>query len=239
MPDGRLLVISARDGSLRPWIVDPEGKAAPVLVPLATTPSDAGVSADGRRLVFMTTKGLLLADVAGSSAGRYLTDNPTDTAPSFWRNDEEIVFSRPSGDEQVIFTLKVEGGEPVPVGPKGSNVTPIPGTDDLLFLEDVGKQNRPMVWSGATRSARPLAPELREGFYGRADISPDKKTVVFTARGVEVVFVDFASGRVLRTAGKGGDQLARPFFDVRGRVFVARSRWVGDIWLAELGEPGG
>ncbi len=232
LPNGKLVVLSIRDGTPRPWVIDPAGHAPPRQVPFAAKPVQVEAAPDGRTLVIATSTGLVLTSVDGAET-RALTSRPGDREPVF-RGEGEVVFSRDGENGTELMVIAVGGGEPVPLGVQGAHPAPVPGSSDVVYVVTSGGSSELMRWSGTTRAAHPLSTSLPPGRYHRPSVSRDGRLLAVPRNGVEVIIVDLATGRVVRVLKKGGDQLERPFFDASGRLYVGRARWDGDLWMADL-----
>jgi Tol biopolymer transport system component len=234
LPGGRLAVLSRRDGTVRPWLIDPAGSTQPRPLMIDVQPSAIAASSDGTKLVLATPRGLLMVELTSGTSVHPLTTDPRDGSPAFRKDDSEVVFARPTADGSSIMVVPAAGGEAAPTGLTGVALAAQPRGDDLLYLSSEASSAEIMIGSTATHQARPLHASLPPGRYGRPDVSPDGKTMAVARAGTQVVVFDLASGLVLRTVGKGGDEIIRPIFDSSGKVYVARTQWDGDIWLADL-----
>lgn len=234
LPGGKLVLVSERDGTRRPWIVDPSGTESPKAVRLDDVAVEVGASAKGDRLVIVTSTGLKLKSLVDDAPPVQLTMNAGDYAPAFRFDDTEVLFTRQTPEGAKIMSVPTAGGEPTAVGVVGLQADPIAGTRDFVFIEKSAGSSRPMVWRDAERRVEPLSAALPAGRYDRPNTSRDGKLVAMAHRGVEVIVVELATGRVLRRETRGGDQLDRPVFDTKGRLYAAHTRWAGALWVAEL-----
>jgi len=234
LPDGKLALISGRDGTAKPWIIDPSGVDAPRSFEVRGA-AGIGASPDGKKLAVAAPAGIFLVDTTSEAIVRPLTREPGDSQPGFTADGKQLLFTRRVGGERSqIFRISLGGGDAVAVGAKGSWPTPLPHSDDFLFLAETQGVSEPMVWETATGSARPLSKLFGPGRYSRAAISRDGRRVALARNGTEVVVADFLSGRIERSISMRGDQLERPIFLSDGKLYVTRTRWLGDIWTADV-----
>ncbi|MBL8739812.1 MAG: PD40 domain-containing protein [Myxococcales bacterium] len=232
LPDGRLAIISDRDGTLRLWLTDPSGKEAPSSLDAGAGPSQVAASRDGRFLAVTTEDGIRLVEVDGG-ATRMLTETAGDSDPSFSHDGRHVLFNRRVAGEHQIHRVTLDGHVNA-TGAKGLAPVSFDATDDFVFFAEGRGTRHPMLWSAARGTAAPLSPTLPAGRYGRLDLSPDGKQLAIPRNGTEVVIVDRASGKIARTLTMAGDELDRSIFAADGSLFALRVRWVGDIWVADL-----
>jgi tRNA A-37 threonylcarbamoyl transferase component Bud32/dipeptidyl aminopeptidase/acylaminoacyl peptidase len=236
LPDGKLVLLSERDGTRRPWIVDPSRRESPRVVYLDETVVEVDASAKGDRIVVVTSTGLKLEELEGDAATAQLTTNASDHAPAFRLGDTEVLFTRQTPEGSKIMSVSTAGGQPTDLGVTGFQAVPIAGTRDFVYVEKAAGAARIMVWNDAAGIAKPLSAAMPPGRYDRPSTSRDGKLVAVAHRGIEVLVVELATGRVVRRETHGGNQLDRPVFDSKGRLFASRTHWVGALWVADLGD---
>ncbi|MBL8743154.1 MAG: PD40 domain-containing protein, partial [Myxococcales bacterium] len=234
LPDGKLAVISARDGSLKPWILDPSGKLPPRALAAGADVSDLAASPDGKSVIVTTPAGLMVLSTE-QEPSRMLTKEVGDSEPSFSRDGKQVLFTRRARGTNEIHRISIDGGDATRTHAIGSQACALDDGADFVFIEEREGKQQPMVWRAARASAEPLAATLPPARYGRPDVSPDGKLIALPHRGTEVLLLNRASGRLERTITMSGDQLDRPIFLSDGSLYVNRIRWLGDVWVADLG----
>ncbi len=233
MPQGKLIALSNRDGTIKLWLLDPKNASDARIVSQAVAASGVAASPSGNEIVLTTTAGLRVLEGGGAGAERALTVRAGDAEPALTWDGDHVLFSRRDGNQAQVFRVPLAGGVAVATGAFGGRPVALPG-DELLFFELAGGSSQPMVWDPTTRAARPLSPLLGPGRYERAAVSPDGAKVAVARNGTEVALVDRASGRIEKVLTMGGDELVRPLFGSDGALHILRTRWVGDLWVADL-----
>jgi dipeptidyl aminopeptidase/acylaminoacyl peptidase len=199
-------------------------------------PLRVAMSPDAQLVAASTDGGITLVTLDGSAPLRRLTTDPSDDWPAFRAVGRDVLFKRTAPDGRPrVMSVPIAGGEPVPVGePGSSHPAAAPAGDAFAYLAgDSPNSATPALWlSEATH--RVLSPSLGPGTYSRPSFSPDGRRVAVVRGGREVVEVDVASGKVLRAIGAGsGESLRAPAYVPEGLV-VLRSRWRGNVWLADV-----
>jgi hypothetical protein len=234
LPDGKLVVVSARDGTMKPWIIDPAGRSPPRALGTGMDVSDAAASADGSWVAATTPTGLALVSSGSKQPLRMLTTQAGDSEPNFTRDGRHVLFTRRAAGKVEIHRVSLANTEVSATGAMGSQAVAFDGSDDFLFIEERDGKSLPLVWRAARGISEPLSASLPPARYGRPDVSVDGMRVVLPSRGTEVIVVNRKSGRVERTLSMDGDQLDRPIFLSDGSLYVTRVRWLGDVWVADL-----
>ncbi len=234
LPDGKLAVVSARDGTMKPWIVDPSGHTPPRVLDVGAPISDASASPDGKLLALTTTTGIVVVGTEGQAPPRALTTESGDSEASFSRDGQHVLFTRRADGKTEIHRASLNGDAIVRTHAVGIQAVAFDDSDDFVFIEERAGKQQPMIWRAAKAVAEPLAASMLPGRYGRPEVSPDGKLVALAHRGVEIIVLNRASGRVERTLTMGGDQVDRPVFLADGSLYVIRVRWLGDIWVADI-----
>ena len=209
---GRLVAISARSGPSSLWVLDPAtGEARELRARIHGSPSQLAVSPDGRFVAVQLGAGLSLVPVDGG-APRPLTNDATDGSPAFRRDGRELLFTRTSTPEGAlrVHVVDIAGAAIRPLLAPGSSSAATCSHDDriaYLVGEDHSKVV-PMITDPNSPKGEPrrLSPDLRAGSYRSVARSPDGIHVGFLA---SLVYTD-------------------------QHLLVARSLFVGNIWLADL-----
>jgi Tol biopolymer transport system component len=235
----QLVVLSTRDHSRSPWLVDLAHGAPPRKISVdAGDLSELTVSPDGSHLVVKVDGGGLrvvgLGD-AGAGTLRTLTDDPTDSRPSFWRGGREVLFQRDiDGGATQIFAVSIDGGAPRVVLGRGNRAPGgSPAGERFVYLGGAKSRSvTPMIYDARSGAHAPLSALLEEGNYAAPAFSPDGRRVALVRGGRELVEVDVASGAITRRTGPATDSLERAFY-ARDDLFAVRMSWVGDLWMAD------
>jgi Tol biopolymer transport system component/tRNA A-37 threonylcarbamoyl transferase component Bud32 len=231
----RLVVISERDGTMSPWVIDQDGKDVPRKLSVPGYPVQVAVSPDGQLVaVQLGSAGIALVPANGGPVRR-LTENAGDSEPCFARDGTTVLFTRQlEVDGTQVFSIPAAGGEPRPLLEPGSSHAAVSTTDGrIAYLAGSGSDElTPYVYDTRAGARRRLSPGLRPGTYRAVVFSADGKHVAVLLGFSHVFEVDVSTGAVLRSVDSETDSFWGLSY-VGNDPVVIRSVWLGDLWLAE------
>jgi len=116
MPDGRLIYASQASGNLDLWVTNTNNQQPRQLTREALTDMEPTVSADGRYIVFMSTRSghgnIWRMNIDGSSL-KQLTRARGDYYPSLSPDGRWVIYSSWNNGRQALWKTSIDGGEPV------------------------------------------------------------------------------------------------------------------------------
>lgn len=232
----RLVLLSQRDGTMAPWVVDLDGKDQPRKLDTPERPADVAVSPDGSLVALeLSGAGIGLVPMTGGPLRR-LTEGTGDGHPRFVRDGKALLFTRQSaGAAPQVFTVPTTGGEPHPLlEPGTSHAAPSPGDGRIAYLSGTDQARLiPFLGDTASASRRRLSDGLRAGGYRAVAFSPDGKRVAVLLGASHVFEVDATTGTVLRSVDSGTASFSGLSY-LGDDPVVVRSQWVGDLWLTDI-----
>jgi dipeptidyl aminopeptidase/acylaminoacyl peptidase len=235
----RLVAVSARSGPPSLWVLDPgTGEARELSARMHSSPSQLAVSPDGRFVAVQLGAGLSLVPVDGG-APRPLTNDATDGSPAFRRDGRELLFTRTSTTEGAlrVHVIDIAGAAERPLLARGSSSAATCSHDDrIAYL--AGEDHLhvvPMITDPDPAREEPLrlSPDLGAGSYRSVARSPDGSHVALLEGPNTVVVVNLATGATTKNADPRAGFLASLVY-TGTRLLVARSLFLGNIWLADL-----
>ncbi|NOT32236.1 MAG: S9 family peptidase [Planctomycetes bacterium] len=199
LPDGSIVFLSSRSGSMQVWRIPAGGGEAEALTTLPLDVSNLAVFPDGKRLLFSLDVYPELATLAETAA----RDAAAEANPVKARVYESLLFRHWDAWEDAkrshVFVWTIGGGEPLdlmlgmdadaPTHPFGGTeelaISP-DGTEVLFVAKDDGRANAWTtnldVWRvPADGSARPTRVSLGHGQDTSPSYSPDGKTIAWLA----------------------------------------------------------
>jgi len=231
------VAVSERTGRATLWLIDREQQTAPreLALPGAEAASDVAVSPDGAWAASsLTPRGIYLVDLRGTASPRALTTDPSDLMPAFDARGESVLFTREIARHRTLMRVAVAGGDPKPLLDADTADASVAPDGRVVYLR--GASDRavvPMILDPGTGATRPLSRVLEPSAYSRPQFSPDGTKIAIVNRGIEVVELQAATGKVLRRFEHDGDQFIRVAYSGQD-LLIARSAWVGDLWMADL-----
>ncbi|MBL8716369.1 MAG: serine/threonine-protein kinase [Myxococcales bacterium] len=224
------VLLSSRGGNFVPWWMAPGEPPRRLDAP----PSEAlfaALSPVGENVVATTTKGLVV--LAGSAPPRVLTTDGSDTTPAFSRDGATVLFTRRKDGHTRVLSIALAGGATRDVvGPDARDAVASPVDARLVFLAGAdGDQLTPTVLE-ADGKRRVLSAHLPPARYGNLAFSPDGLKVAVANR-MEVVEVEFATGKILRRHSAGADVLESACYS-KDALWLTHGGWAGDLWLASF-----
>jgi len=229
-----MLVISDRSGHLEPWLVDPGGHRMPQRIPVGPgNVSSLAASPDGRRFAFTLETGVGVASLDPPHDSRMLTQGKGDASPSFTHDGEFVVYgSQGEGGSVRVLAVPVDGGAPVPWIAQSARAPVASPTEDLVayLAGDSVSALVPMLYSPRTRTSRRLGRDVAPGAYLSMRFTPDGRAVALLRGSFGFEVYDLA-GKLLRSSRV--TEGTNSFDFVGGQIVVTRTKWVGDIWVAD------
>jgi Tol biopolymer transport system component len=235
----RLVAVSARSGPSSLWVLDQgTGEARELSARVHGSPSQLAVSPDGRFVAVQLGAGLSLVPVDGG-APRLLTNEATDGSPAFRRDGRELLFTRTSTTDGAlrVHAIDIAGAAVRPLLARGTSSPATCSHDDrIAYLagEDHSKVV-PMITAPdpANEQPRQLSPDLGAGSYRSLARSPDGIHVALLEGPNTVVVVNLVTGVTTKIVDPRAGFLASLVY-TDTQLLVARSLFVGNIWLADL-----
>lgn len=227
--------LSDRAGRFELFRQDLRLRGEPVRIPLgALEPVAFDISRDATFLVAGEgTTGLYYAPITGGEP-RLLFAESGDLQPSIDRHGKTVYFERHDGEQYRIAAIDVAGGAPRWVAPIGSHAPAASPTADLLAYIDSQKTgSHAMLLDLATGKTRRLQPGVPDRPMGGLRWSPDGTRVLIVEDNVGVTEIDVRTGKPLRVAPNGANQLAGATY-VGDDIIVGHQVSAGDIWTGEL-----
>ncbi len=242
VPNGDTVILTSnRSGKTQLWEVDPDNRInARIIETPGLVPNAASVSRSGRLVAFSVAgKGIFVVEKDAPVLLRQVTYGPSDDYPVFFDDDRSLLFhTEQPGKPSRVGRVAIEGGpvellwnetsgEPA-VSPDGRSVAFVLETDPERKL------GIPVIYDG-THEPRPVSTALRPGWYHNLRFSEDGERLLLLEEGRSLLEVAVRSGDILHHYRTKTAQLhGLTYF--QNRVLVARIRWSGDLWLAELTE---
>jgi hypothetical protein len=132
------------------------------------------------------------------------------------------------------MTIPTGGGEPRVILEPGARAPDVAGDGRIVYLRGAGEGHVSIVVAPpGGGAARPLSASLPAGAYARPQFSPDGKRVAVVRAGSELIEVDVATGRIVRSFTHGGDGFEHAVYS-GDEMVIARRLWAGDLWLADV-----
>jgi eukaryotic-like serine/threonine-protein kinase len=236
----RLIVTSDRVGKQYGWLLDLDGGE-----PRKVTPPDAvgaSPSPDGVSIVYVASGGRGGLSIVPMDGGepRALTNDPTDSAPTFTRDAREVIFERTAvSGETSVMVISAAGGDAKRLA-IGANPTPSPVDDSVAFVTaaDASGARQVMLTDLAGAAPRPL-PGLERAGWLRPRFSLDGKRLLLVRGFQQLVSVTVdgsAEPRVVWTATTGSVSAAE-WARNDDSVIAVLGTYDGDLWLAEGSFP--
>jgi hypothetical protein len=229
LSDGRLILISDRDGDRRKlWVASADASGARE-VPGIDDPKSLKVL--GTKALVSTAKGIWHVDFTSGETVKQLTTTPSDVDATF-THDGSIVLQRAEGTTHGLYLLR-EGRAPerlpfdAPRDPDGS-----PIEDKLVFVGGTGAESRLFVVEAGV--VRPFAPSLQPALYATPTFSKDGKQLAVVRGRTELVLIDVATERVLRADVLTRGTPGYPVFANDGSLYTNGYDWIGDVWIADV-----
>jgi Tol biopolymer transport system component len=236
-----LVIMSYRSAKDEVWRMS-RGGENPRVVPYGDLELDrlVDVSHDGRLLAGVLEAGLYVGPLDGTAKPQLIVPGAgmnTERNATFSRDDRTLFFDSRDGNADRIASIPVTGGAPRWVLPAGS-LTPAqsPVADVLAYLADAKTKQLErfvMVLDQKTGKTRKLNPDLAPYPYRDLRWSPDGTKLLAARRDGQIIELDAATGKVLRTFDVGSDQLFGETY-AGDEILVGRSTSAGDIWQADL-----
>jgi eukaryotic-like serine/threonine-protein kinase len=231
----RMLITSDRMRQQQGWLVElGTGAARPV------TPPDshgASPSRDGRHVVYAAEGGrggLAVIAVAGGPPRR-LTDDPSDTAPTFTRDGQHVVFARSAAGRSRIHVVPADGGAARPLA-DGTSPAASPAGDQIAFIAEAGVTGaRQVLLTDLTGAPPRPIPGLAPAAWHRPRFSPDGTRLLLIRGFQEIVEValDGRTPATVRWTARSDSVLAADWAADGDGILAALGEYRGDLWLAE------
>ncbi len=213
----------------------------PVVVPFGDLELDRiSLSHDGKLLAGTNDDGTFVGPLDGSAKPTKLAGpDGSEHNATFSRDNRHLILELRDGDRERIATIPVGGGERTWLLPAPSLAPAQSPTADLLaYLTEDATAKGPaqrviMVLDQKTGATRRVSPTLTPYPYRDLRWSPDGLRLLAARRDGQVIELELATSRVLRTFDVGADQLYGLTYS-GDDIFVGRSTSAGDLWEADL-----
>jgi serine/threonine protein kinase len=230
-----LAIISSRSGLLQPWIVNLDGARAPRMLPTSWEPHSLAATADGKMLLLGGGRGIVAMRADGAEPPRALTLDPTDAEPRALRDGSTVLFTRLSAGSARVMSVPMAGGEVRPFLEEETRLAvQSPSDDRIVFMAGtMAHALTPMLLDPRTGQSGVLSSELMPATYGPAHFSVDGRRVAIVSGSQEIVEVDLATRRVVRSSGLDGVAVAEY---AGSEMLLVAMQWTGHLWLADIEE---
>ncbi|MBP6836460.1 MAG: protein kinase [Kofleriaceae bacterium] len=241
-----VLFVSQRTGDARVWRTGIDGTGSAVSVPFADlSPDLLGLSHDGAQLTVVTSDGLFVGPVDGSSPPhQVLPADDGEQRSSFSRDGARLFVDAQRADRRSIVEVPVAGGATREVvGPTAFAPAHSPTEDVLAYLAlppgvDPAKVTGPtdyvpMLLDLRRGTRRQLARATRPYPWTDLRWSADGARLLVSRRDGDTLELEVATDQVRWRFGVGSDQLFGITY-VGDQVLVGRIAWSGDLWSARL-----
>jgi hypothetical protein len=213
----------------------------PKVIPFGDLELDRiSLSNDGKTLVGTNDDGTFAGPIDGSAKPTKIAEpDGSEHNATFSRDGKRVILELRDGERERIAAIPVGGGERTWLLPAGSLAPAQSPTAELLaYLADDTAAKGPaqrviMVLDQTTGATRRVAPALPPYPYRDLRWSPDGARLLAARRDGQLVELELATGKVLRTFDVGADQIYGLTY-VGDDIFVGRATSAGDIWEADL-----
>lgn len=235
-----LIFLSYRTTKDEVWRMSKGGDHARV-VPFGDLELDRiSLSHDGKILVGTNDDGTFAGPIDGSTKPIKVADpDGSEHNATFSRDNRRVILELRDGKQERIASIPVGGGDPTWLLPAPS-LAPAqsPAADLLAYLTEDPAATGPaqriiMVLDQRTGATRKAASALAPYPYRDLRWSPDGTRLLAARRDGQVIELELATGKVLRTFEVGADLLWGLTYS-GDEIFVGRSTSAGDIWEATL-----
>ena len=237
-----VILLSYRSTNSEIWRMS-RGGENPRTVPFGGLELDriSALSHDGALIAAANGTGLFIGPTDGQAKPRMLVPavEGSELNATFTRDNRSLIFESKDGDKDRVASIPVAGGAPAWVLPAPSTApAQSPVSDHLAYLMEApdGKalERIVMVLDQKTGTSRRVSAALPAYPYRDLRWSPDGKRLLAARRDGQLVELEVATGKVLRTFDVGSDQLFGETYAGDDEILVGRSTSAGDIWEAEL-----
>ena len=213
----------------------------PKLIPFGGLELDRiSLSHDGKILVGTNDDGTFAGPIDGSAKPTKIAEpDGSEHNATFSRDNTRVILELRDGERERIASVPVGGGERTWLLPAPS-LAPAqsPTADVLAYLAEDPTAKGPaqrivLLFDPKTGASRRVAPALPPYPYRDLRWSPDGARLLAARRDGQVIELEVATGKVLRTFDVGADQLFGLTY-AGDDIFVGRSTSAGDIWEADL-----
>jgi Tol biopolymer transport system component/DNA-binding winged helix-turn-helix (wHTH) protein len=246
-PDGRLIYASQASGNLDIWVNATNNQQPRQLTREALADMDPTVSADGRYIVFMSTRSghgnIWRMNIDGSNPIQ-LTQARGDSFPSLSPDGRWVIYSSWNGGQQTLWKTSIDGGEPVQLTQKWTS-RPIVSPDGkwiaCFYQDEKGNGNRVALLPFAGGELRVIE-EMAYPEFLLVRWSPDSHalTYIVTHDGVSNIWSQSIDGSQPRQLTRfTTDRIFRYAWSRDGkRLACERGQDINDIVLIGAGKSG-
>ena len=222
----QLLVLSDRDGTMRPWLLDLDHRQPPRSLPFPSGPTTLAVSRDAKTAYVVDDHNQLNAlALDASQPPRVIASHVTGTPSP--RADGSIAVMI---DDHAIAIVPAAGGEPKQILDHALFPCAAPSGEDLYYATVSTDGHRVVMHRDAAGAARPLTREPPANLRGIV-ISEDGKRLALVGMS-QLVVVDASTGQALARHDAGAAMLLGATWSGSSLV-ISRADFQGDLWLLQ------